>query len=249
MTRTRLRQLEQVISSETYNDDLNQHDNSGTATEGQPGGSITSSVDVVSITSTTKTIIVSGDITDLGVNSSDEITISSSGSGNDGIYTVFSISYSSPNSTIVVEEDVPSDEGAISGGAAFTVDPKKNLERELNHIRTQLKKLNQTSSWYEIGNIIPAYAYSSKTQVSVSEGTAVDVGFTYDAGDPYDLQVFLNGEQLIPSTISGTTVTTENDYQELDNDETNVSDGNPGRKVAFNFDILAGDVLQFHLSK
>ena len=40
MTRTRLRQLEQVRSSFTYDDGLNSGDSAGPGAEGQPGGSI-----------------------------------------------------------------------------------------------------------------------------------------------------------------------------------------------------------------
>ena len=37
MVRTRLRQIEQFRSSETYDDYLNQSDSTGASTEGQPG--------------------------------------------------------------------------------------------------------------------------------------------------------------------------------------------------------------------
>ena len=125
-----------------------------------------------------------------------------------------------------------------------------NIEEDLNFIRTQLRILNDptnggTTNWYDepVGTALNAYFNATSTP-SLS-GDAIDVGGNYDAGEPYELNVYLNGQLLMPSLITGTTITTQRDYQEIDEDGNNVSTGSTGRKIRPNIDIVSGDVLQF----
>lgn len=140
------------------------------------------------------------------------------------------------------------DDGYTMGAVAESA--PDNLEEDLNYIRTQLRILNDptnggTTNWHDNPVGLPLDMFSSVTSVAISAGTAVDVGGNFDAGAPFDLTVYLNGVALAPSVITGSTVTTEYDYQETDADGTNVSTGSTGRKVKFNFDIVSGDILRF----
>lgn len=124
-----------------------------------------------------------------------------------------------------------------------------DLETDLNYIRTQLRILNDptnggTTNWHDDPVFLPVDMFSSSTSTAISSGTSVDVGGVYDVGSPFDLTVYLNGVALTPSVITGSTITTEYDYQEVDTDGDPVSSGT-ARHVKFNFDIVSGDILQF----
>ena len=125
-----------------------------------------------------------------------------------------------------------------------------NIEDDLNYIRTQLRILNDpnnggTTNWHDEPVGLPVDAFFNQTSAAVTALTAINVGGNFDAGEPYDLNVYLNGDLLVPSLITGSTITTERDYQEVDEEGTNVSTGNTGRQVKINFDIVSGDILQF----
>jgi hypothetical protein len=251
MSRTRLRQSEQLESSFTYDDTLNQGDSSGVTTEGQPSALVGANNAVVSTTSST--IVVGQNLVILGVNSDDEVTIAGSTS-NDGTYIITSLSYSSPNTTLTVnpitlDGSTTLSAGGASGTAQVQVDSTKNLERDLNHIRTQLKKLNKKPNWFDDPADLPVDMFSYSTSIAIASGTPTDVGGDYDAGTPYDLSVYLNGDLLLPSEILGNTIVTQNDYQELKSDDSLAESGDIGRKVEFNFNIVSGDIIRFDWSR
>jgi len=247
MSRTRLSQVEQVINSELYDDNLNQGTGTGAATEGQPSDSIGSNNAIVSTTTTT--IVVGQNLIALGLNKEDQVTVTGSASNN-GTYIITNLSYSSPNTTITVnpvtiDGSVTLSAGGASGNAQAKIDYTKSLQRDMNHIRTQLRKLNQQPNWYDDPAELPVYMFATSTSVAIAAGTAIDVGANYNAGTPFDLNVYLNGELLLPSVITGNAITTQYDYQELDQAEALVEVGDVGRKIAINFDLVSGDVLQF----
>lgn len=126
------------------------------------------------------------------------------------------------------------------------------LEQDLNDIRTQLQKLTEATGvenadWYDTPKL-PVKAHVDMTSPVVLAGQPIDVGLNYSPGNPYDLQVFLNGDLLFPSeVVDGALVGDSNDYQEVDNDENLVPvlAGTDGRKIILNFDLEQGDILQF----
>jgi hypothetical protein len=250
MSRTRLRQVEQIENSFVYDDNLNQGDSSATSTEGQPGDNVGSNNAILSTTTTT--IVVAQNLISLGVNVDDVVTVSGSTS-NDGTYRITAISFST-NTTMTVQ--TTSLDGSVNlsastndGNAQAKVNPSKSLERDLNHIRTQLKKLNGTDDWFDNPLNQGVDAFSTATGVAVAAGTPIDVGANYDAGPPYDLSVHLNGDLLAPSTIVSNSIVTQRDYQEVDEDDVLVEEGEIGRKIILNFDILSGDVFHFVWSR
>ena len=129
--------------------------------------------------------------------------------------------------------------------------PNKVLETDLNHIRTQLRLLNNpstgTTNWYDPPEGQPVDMFNSQIESgTITAGTAIDVGGDFTAGSPYDLSVYLNGTLLLPSLIgAGPVITTQNDYQEVDSSGTLVLVGQTGRKIKINFNLIAGDILQF----
>lgn len=136
-------------------------------------------------------------------------------------------------------------------------DPNQILENDLNHIRSQLRLLNNPSSptgtanWYDQPVAEPIDMFNTQIEVgTISAGIAIDVGGNYAAGAPYDLSVYLNGNLLLPSTIiAGPSVSDSNDYQEVDASGALVMTGQVGRKIKTNFDIIPGDILQFIWNK
>jgi hypothetical protein len=133
---------------------------------------------------------------------------------------------------------------------ALAEDAGRVLESDLNHIRTQLKLLNQTPNWYDPPTGQPIDMFNAQIESGpILAGTALDAGGEYDAGSPYDLSVFLNGVILLPSTISGYVVTTSHDYQEVRANGTLAQSGDLGRKIKLNFDLVSGDIIQFIWNK
>lgn len=250
MSRTRLRQVEQIKNTSIYDDGLNQGDFSGSATEGQPSVSIGANNAIVS--TSTSTIVVAQNLVELGLNADDHVMISSSASNND-TYIITSLSYSSPNTTIAVNGTglggTTLSAGGASGNAQGKVDPNKSVQRDLNHIRTQLRKLNQKPNWHDDPANVPVSAYSSATNSPLPAYSSIDVGANYEAGSPYELNVYLNGVLLNPSIISSNTIITQYDYQELDNNDELVEQGDIGRKIQINFNLLSGDLFQFVWNK
>jgi hypothetical protein len=250
MSRTRLRQVEQIENSFVYDDALNQGDNSASSTEGQPSGNIGANNAILSTTTTT--IVVAQNLVNLGVNVDDVVAITGSTS-NDGTYRITAIAFST-NTTMTVETTSLDGSTNLSastndGNAQAKVNPSKSLERDLNHIRTQLRKLNGTDDWFDNPVDQGINAFSTATGTSVTAGTPIDVGANYEAGPPYDLSVYLNGDLLAPSLITGNSITTQRDYQEVDEDDVLVEEGEIGRKIILNFDILSGDVFHFVWSR
>jgi hypothetical protein len=250
MSRTRLRQVEQIENSSVYDDGLNQGNGSVASTEGQPGNNVGSNNAILSTTTTT--IVVTQNLVSLGVNVDDVVTISGSTSNN-GTYRITAISFST-NTTMTVE--TTSLDGLVNlsastndGNAQAKVNPSKSLERDLNHIRTQLRKLNGTDDWFDNPSNLPVNAFFSSTGVAGPAGTILDVGANFEAGTPFELSVYLNGNLLNPSVISGNTITDQYDYQEMDSEENLVEVGDIGRKIQINFDILSGDIFQFVWSR
>jgi hypothetical protein len=241
MARTRLRQLEQIENSGSYNDQLNQ-----AFAEGFSGDTIGTPLASVS-SFTTSTIVVSGDYVSVGVNSDDEIVIASSTSNN-GTYEIASLSYSAGFTTVTVSSSLTAEPGG-SATATFKIDANKNLQRDLDHIRTQLRLLNQKPNWYDPPAAQPVSLYGYSTSSAIPAGTAIDVGGDYDAGAPYDLSVFLNGQILQPSEIVSNAIVTQYDYQEVDAAGNLVEAGDVGRKIKINFNIVSGDLLQFMWNK
>lgn len=240
MARTKLRQLEQIKSSFTYDDQLNM----GPGAEAQPSATIGSSQAIVSTTA--NTIVVAADLAAEGVNADDKAVISGSAS-NDGEYTITAISYSAPNTTLTVEETIASPGGA-DGNVQVQADDTKNLSRDLDFIRTQLRKLNGTANWYDEPLADDTVNYELVTGSAVSAGTDVVLGSDFDAGEPYTLKVFLNGQLLLPSSVSSNVVVSENDYIER-NASQPVGLGEIGNRVSFAFDLEATDIVQFKWSK
>jgi hypothetical protein len=237
MSRTRLKQLEQVRNSNQYDDQLNQ-----SSAEAQSDALIGSSYSIDVVTSST--ITVEQNLISLGLNKQDYIVISGS-DNNDGTYIITDITYSSPNTIITLDGTLIV--GGNLGSVQCKADPAKSLDRDLNHVRTQVKKLVKRDHWYQ-SPIDPVSVYCSKITPAVSAQTPIDVGGIFDAGTPYDLNVFLNGALLLPSEISGNTVVVERDYQELDSSNSPIETG-AGRKIAINFDISPGDIIQIVWTK
>ena len=255
MTRTRLRQLEQIRSSfgstdgyhAAYDDNLNM----GIGCEVQPGDNIGSAFTAFSFTAP-DTIVVTGDMTADGVNAADLVTMS--GGTNDGISgTVSTLSYAAGTNRTTITITNRSADITTDASPATTVqaaaDEDKNLLRDLNFIRTQLRKLNGTDDWYDN----PAADPSAKYQLQLGSAVVSDVltltgGETYDAGPPYTMKVFLNGQLLLPSVVSGSTVTTAHDYTERVGG-TPTDSSTSANEILFNFAVDANDLIQLRWSK
>jgi hypothetical protein len=129
----------------------------------------------------------------------------------------------------------------------------KTLESDLNFIRSQLRLLNDVNSptgsdkGYDVPSDLSVNMYSSQIESgTISVGTAIDVGGNYITGTPYDLSVYLNGNLLVPSVIgAGPTIVETNDYQEVDVNGNLVEVGEVGRKIKVNYELTAGDIVQF----
>lgn len=251
MARTRLRQLDTIKSSITYVDTLNSGDFAGASAEGLPGDVIgTADAYVASVNAGTNSIVVDGNFDAYGANLNDRISLT--GGTNDGVIAIINSSSYIANinqTTFVVTTTSTSPilitDNSPSTSATITVDPVKNVERDLNFIRTQLRKLNQKPHWYSDPAGQPVDMYSSAVTASVTAGTPIDVGGNYNAGIPYDLKVYLNGSLLFPSDIESDTIVAQHDYQELDNSNNLVDVGQVGRKIELNFNLFPGDILQF----
>jgi hypothetical protein len=86
--------------------------------------------------------------------------------------------------------------------------------------------------------------HNFQIEPATPQGSYIEVGAAFNAGAPYDLNVYLNGNLLLPSLITGGAITTQNDYQECDSSNNYVESG-VGEKIQINLDIMAGDVIQF----
>lgn len=242
--RTKVGQTDQFLSSLGYDDNLNQ-----ASAEMQSGAFIESGVNVVA--ATTSGFKFSGNIGAFGVNKHDSLIISGNAAYN-GTYEILSVTYSSQNNeTVIVVDDTLVANPALSGTtASFKIDDSKSLERDLNHIRSQLKILsNLDGSWYDTPVNKPVYVYRTSTTATKEAGVAIDVGFNFDAGDPFDLSVYLNGQLLTPSIVSGGAILTQNDYQECDSQGNLVNPGQIGRTIKINFALYLGDILQMIWNK
>lgn len=251
MARTRLRQVEQIKSSFSYDDQLNSGDLAGVGAEGQPSANIGANNAIV--TTSTSTIVVAQNLITLGLNADDHVTIAGSAS-NDDTYIITSLSYSSPNTTITVNSiglnGTTLSAGGASGNAQAKVDAEKNLQRDLDFIRTQLRKLNQTTNWYDDPLADPSAKFELKTGTAYVAGTDIilSASETFDAGEPYTFKVYMNGQLMLPSTVSSNVVIISNDYTERSGAGP-VGLGEVGDRVRFTFDIEAIDKIQFKWTK
>jgi hypothetical protein len=251
MARTRLRQVEQIRNSLTYDDQLNSGDSAVAGAEGQPGTNIGANNAIVS--TTTSTIVVAQNLIILGANADDLVTIAGSTS-NDDTYIITSLSYSAPNTTITVVgtglNGTILSAGGASGNAQVKVDSGKNLRRDLDFIRTQLRKLNQKPNWFDDPLADPTENYELKTGTAYAANTDIILsgGKTFDAGEPYTFKVYLNGQLMLPSTVSSNVVVLSHDYIERDSTQP-VGIGEVGDRVRFVFDIENTDILQFKWAK
>jgi len=253
MTRTRLRQLEQIRSSlgntdgyhSAYDDNLNM----GIGSEVQPGENIGSGFTSVSFAAP-DTIIVSGNVATLGVNPADVVTLT--GGTNTGITgTIATLSYSSglDQTTFVIADrsaDLTTETSALTT-IQVTADDDKNLLRDLNLIRTQLRKLNQTDDWFDEPTADAALKYELALGSTLSSDTLTLSGAeTFTAGTPYTMKVFLNGQLQLASVVSGTTVITAHDYVEQLTGTASEANAN---QIKFNFTINANDLIQLRWYK
>lgn len=251
MARTRLRQVEQVKNSLAYDDQLNMGNSAGPGVEGQAGDNVGNDNAIVS--TTTSTIVVAQNLLELGLNADDEITISTSTS-NDDTYIVTGVSFSSPNTTITVNGTglggTVLSAGGASGNAQAKVDAEKNLLRDLDFIRTQLRKLTQKTNWYDDPLDDAAENYQLKTGDAYGANAEIILadGKTFDAGEPYTFHVYLNGVLQLPSTVTANVVTTANDYAERDSTQP-VGTDETGDRIAFTFPIDDTDLIQFKWAK
>jgi len=249
MTRTRLRQLEQIRSSVAYEDNLNM----GIGAEGQPGANIETGLAVNEFTAPS-TIIISGNRLLSGLNTGDQVTTSGASNGaNSGTFNISTLSYNSGlnETTLVVTEATLVTEAASPATAITKTDPNKNLRRDLDHIRTQLRILNQKPNWYDVPQADDVTKYELKTGTAFSAGADIilTASETFDAGEPYTMKVYLNGQLLLPSTVNAShVVTVNNDYVERDATQPAYV-GEPADRIRVAFDILANDILQFKWSK
>jgi hypothetical protein len=248
MARTRLKQLEQVRSSLIYDDNMNM----GAAAESQPAANVGTTATITSITAP-DTIIVSGNLVQLGINNSDKVTLT--GGNNDGIVaTVSAASYNGTNdeTTIVVVSPSSSltTDAVPTTTLQATVDPYKNLSTDLNYIRTQLRKLNKRTNWYDnpLEDPVTDYQLITGTAYSVNQDIILPGSKTFDAGEPYTLKVYLNGQLMLPSTVSGGVVTSQCDYVEKDSSGP-VEVNEVGDRIAFAFAIYANDLIQLRWTK
>ena len=259
MARTRLRQVEQIGNSLAYDDTLNM----GSAADGQAGDTITTGTAAAfviasgnGLTNNVYSIIVRGNFAGYGINSNDQIIVTNSASNN-GAYTIISATYASANSQyqfdhtqVIVLEQLIEDLNA-SASISFKVDPNKNLRRDLDFIRTQLRKLNRTTNWYDeplVDSVSNApLQYQSVTGQAIAAGDSIDLTQTFKAGTPYLMCTYVNGQLLVPSVVdSDHQVIVQNDYTEYQTDgNTPATTGEYGRYVKINFNILASDIIQF----
>ena len=247
MSRTRLSQLEQIEGTITYNDQLAQP-----LAEAQPGFQIGETTQVVMFTS--NSVYVSGNYFEAGANPGDSITITG-GSRNLGTFEITAITHNANLDTTQITVSSLLQEGSGSGNATLTINPNKTLEADMNHIRTQLRKLNDVKNrsaphWYSepSGSAVLVHATQFE-QGTIPAGNSVDTGASFAAGNPFDLSVHLNGTLLKPSVISNGSIADQADYQEVDAFDQLVSVGQVGRKIQLNFDLVSGDILQFFWSK
>lgn len=246
MARTRLRQLEQIRNSLSYDDNLNM----GSAAELQPGEIIGEErVAVLAANGGSKTISIAGNFVVLGANKGDQLVIELS---NDTTvtYKITSLSYDAENdeTDIVVEETL-----AASFEEAFAtirVDNNKNLRRDLDFIRTQLRILNQKTNWYDtpLGAAVAQYHLVTGETVAAEDHVALSSNF--DAGEPYSLEVYLNGTLLLPSLVSVAShqIVIQNDYTEWSNSQP-VGTGEAGSRIQIHFPLTTNDILQFRWTK
>lgn len=264
MVRTRLRQVEQIGNSLAYDDNLNM----GPGAEAQAGDTIASATVAAFVVSSSDnpsnglannvyTIVVRGNVALYGINANDQIVITGS-SSNNGTYTVVSAIYESASvnsfnfdhTKIIVQEQLIQDL-QVSAYAILKVDPNKNLRRDLDFIRTQLRKLNRTTNWYDdplIDEIANAtLQYKSISDENIQAGTSIDLIQTFRAGAPYLLAVYVNGQLLMPSVVDADNeIVITNDYTEYKADGTTpATTGETGRFIKVHFNILNSDIIQF----
>lgn len=245
MARTRLRQLEQIRNSLSYDDNLNM----GVAAEYQPGATIgVAGVEVTAANGGSKTISIEGNYVVLGANKDDQLIVEVGEETT--TYKIVSLSYDAENDEtdcVVAETLVGSFEGAT---ATIRVDNNKNLRRDLDFIRTQLRVLNQKTNWYDT----PLGAASAEYQMITGQTVAADgyvvLESNFDAGEPYSLEVYLNGALLLPSLVSTASqaITTQNDYTEWSNSQP-VGSGQLGTRIQIHFPLTTNDILQFRWTK
>lgn len=241
MARTRLRQLEQIRNSLAYDDNLNM-----AAAEGQADSTIGTPAAVI-VSFTTSTIVVEGDYINAGANKDDSITVASA-SINNGTYKITNLSYNSglDETTVTVSSTLTA--GAGSGNATLKIDLNKNLRRDLDHIRTQLRLLGQTTNWYDPPMASDSVNYQLVTGSAIAAGTDIVLTSDFDAGEPYTLKVYVNGVLMMPSTVVSNAVSTAYDYEERDSSQP-VGTSEVGTRVRFNFSLVASDIVQFKWTK
>lgn len=250
MARTRVRQDEQVKSSQSYDDQLNMS-TTAVAVEGQPGDQIGSG-NIQSFTSSD--VVMAGDMVSLGANIDDQVTISAS-ENNDGVYSIIAISYDSVQDETTLTVDAALNAAVDSGTplATVSVDEDKSLVRDLDFIRTQIRKLNNSANWYDDPQAASSELYHSVV-MSQDEATGyvvdleTDAGSTFDAGAPYTLHVFVNGMLQLPSSVSGSSITSVNDYTELDDSDQPLETGE-GAKIRIERDLEEDEIIQFRWTK
>lgn len=259
MARTRLRQVEQIGNSLAYDDYLNM----GPAADAQAGDTIaTGTISAFVVTSganfpnTVYSIIVRGNYIGYGINSNDQVVVSNSASNN-GTYTIISATYFSAteqfkfdHTKLIVEETLVQDLD-VSATATIKADSNKNLRRDLDFIRTQLRKLNRTANWYDepladtVANAV--LKYKVVTDQTIVAGTNIDLAENFKAGAPYIMCVYVNGQLLVPSIVDAENeISTQNDYTEYKTDGTTpATTGDSARYVKIHFNIVPSDVVQF----
>lgn len=246
MARTRLRQLEQIRNSLSYDDNLNM----GSAAELQPGEIIgQAGVAVKAANGGSKTISINGNFVVLGANKDDQLVVELA-NDTTASYKIVSLSYDAENdeTDIVVEETLA---GSFSDAyATVRIDNNKNLRRDLDFIRTQLRILNQKTNWYDTPLAAASPQYYLYTGQTVNADGYVALDSNFDAGQPYSLEVYLNGTLLLPSLVStsSNTITTQNDYTEWSNSQP-VGTGQLGTRIQIHFPLTINDILQFRWSK
>jgi hypothetical protein len=222
----------------------------GVGAEGQPGETLETGLDAYSFVSPS-TVKVKGDRTLSGLNTNDQIVVT--GGLNGGTFNISALSYdglTDITTITVMESTIISDAYDSVSVVSTQIDPNKNLRRDLDHIRTQIRLLNRKPNWYDPPQADDVVKYQLKTGTAYAAGEDIILsgGEVFDAGQPYTLKVYLNGQLLLPSTISGTTLITSYDYSER-NASGYVGIGAEGDRIRFNFEILSTDVIQFKWTK
>lgn len=247
MSRTRLSQLEQIEHTVTYTDRLSQP-----SAENPAQTVIADNVSIAAFTNTS--IGVSKNFSTFDINPGDEIEVFD-GIRNNGRYKILAISENQNSEIKYFVVDKPLLQGSASGKIKIRTNPNKSLDADINHIRTQLRKLNKrnlagSDHWYDEPAAESILVHATNFEPgTITAGTALDVGANYDAGTPFDLSIYLNGSLLKPSIIENGEVVSSYDYQEVDDHEELVSVGEIGRKIKLNFDLIPGDILQCFWSK